>query len=90
MRFCRECEVTRDADLDAVFEKVKTRFGRIDVLVHSVAFANPEDLGGRFLEPVMNSLRLFNPHPNPSPSGRGAFLPFHLRGKGPGDEGSSS
>src|SRR5690606_37651698 len=35
---------------DAVFEKVKERYGRIDILVHSVAFAPREDLGGRFLD----------------------------------------
>ena len=47
--FVEECDVTKDEHLDAIFEKAKQRFGRIDILVHSVAFANPEDLGGRFV-----------------------------------------
>lgn len=48
--FVELCDVSDDAQLDAVFEKVKERYGRIDVLVHSVAFAPREDLGGRFLD----------------------------------------
>jgi enoyl-[acyl-carrier protein] reductase I len=48
--FVEQCDVTSDEQLDAVFAKVKERFGRVDVLVHSVAFANREDLGGRFVD----------------------------------------
>jgi len=48
--FVEPCDVTRDDQLDAVFEKVKERYGKLDVLVHSVAFAPREDLGGRFVD----------------------------------------
>ncbi len=48
--FVEPCDVTNDRDLDVVFEKVRNRYGRLDVLVHSVAFANREDLGGRFTD----------------------------------------
>src|SRR5690606_10893999 len=48
--FVELCNVTDDAQLDAVFAKIKERYGRIDTLVHSVAFANREDLGGRFVD----------------------------------------
>ncbi len=47
--FVEQCDVTRDEDLDAVFAKAKARFGRIDVLVHAVAFANREDLENQFV-----------------------------------------
>jgi enoyl-[acyl-carrier protein] reductase I len=47
--FVEQADVQSDADLDVVFAKVKERYGRIDTLVHCVAFANREDLGGRFL-----------------------------------------
>lgn len=43
-----ECDVQNDAALDHVFEQVAAKYGRIDVLVHSVAFARADDLGGRF------------------------------------------
>ncbi len=34
------CDVSSDADLDAVFDKLKADFGTIDFVVHSVAFAD--------------------------------------------------
>lgn len=48
--FVEECDVTDDAALDAVFEKYKEQYGKLDILVHSVAFAKREDLGGRFVD----------------------------------------
>ncbi len=42
--FVELCDVRDDAQLDAVFAKVKERYGKIDVLVHSVAFADQKDL----------------------------------------------
>ncbi|MBI5671583.1 MAG: enoyl-ACP reductase [Chloroflexi bacterium] len=48
--FVEPCDVTSDEQLDAIFAKVKDRYGRLDTLVHCVAFANREDLGGRFVD----------------------------------------
>ncbi len=48
--FVEECDVQKDEDLDVLFEKVRARYGKIDILVHSVAFAPREDLGGRFVD----------------------------------------
>lgn len=48
--FVEQCDVTQDDQIDAVFEKAAARFGRIDTLVHCVAFANRDDLGGRFID----------------------------------------
>lgn len=48
--FVEICDVTSDEQLDVVFDKARERYGRIDVLVHSVAYANREDLGGRFVD----------------------------------------
>ncbi len=48
--FVEQCDVTNDDELDALFEKFAARYGRLDTLVHSVAFANREDLGGRFVD----------------------------------------
>jgi len=49
-RFVEPCDVSRDEDIDAIFTKVKERWGRLDILIHSVAFANKEDLEGRFVD----------------------------------------
>lgn len=43
------CDVTRDDEIDALFAKVKEEFGRLDILVHCVAFASKDDLAGEFL-----------------------------------------
>ncbi len=48
--FVEECDVASDEQLDAVFAKVQEKYGRIDTLVHCVAFANREDMGGRFVD----------------------------------------
>jgi enoyl-[acyl-carrier protein] reductase I len=56
--FVEQCDVTSDEQLDATFDKIKSRFGKIDVLVHSVAFANREDLGGRFTDISRDGFKL--------------------------------
>ena len=46
-----ECDVQEDADIDRVFSEVGEAFdGQLDVLVHSVAFADARDLEGRFTD----------------------------------------
>ena len=43
-----ECDVSNDEQIASVFEDVVNQFGNLDFLVHSIAFANREDLGGDF------------------------------------------
>ena len=45
-----ECDVTSDASMDAAFAKLKELYGEIDFLVHSVAFANKNELQGSFVD----------------------------------------
>jgi enoyl-[acyl-carrier protein] reductase I len=46
-----ECDVRSDEDVKRVFDEVGSAFGgRLDLLVHSVAFAAAEDLEGRFTD----------------------------------------
>jgi len=52
------CDVTRDDELDAVFGRVGERFGGLDILVHSLAFAQKEDLEGRFIDTSRESFKL--------------------------------
>ena len=44
-----ECDVQNDEQLQAVFSEIDNKFGRLDALVHSVAFAPPAELGGLFV-----------------------------------------
>jgi enoyl-[acyl-carrier protein] reductase I len=42
------CDVTSDAEIDAVFAKVQQEFGGLDFLVHGAAFAPREELSAPF------------------------------------------
>lgn len=44
------CDVTQDAELDAVFQDLEERIGTLYGVVHSLAFAKSEDLGGDFVD----------------------------------------
>jgi enoyl-[acyl-carrier protein] reductase I len=43
------CDVTSQREVDAAFEAVGKKFGRLDFLIHSIAFAPREALEGEFL-----------------------------------------
>jgi enoyl-[acyl-carrier protein] reductase I len=42
-----ECDVSSDASIAAMREQLAAGFGKLDVLVHSIAFVNKEDLAGK-------------------------------------------
>jgi enoyl-[acyl-carrier protein] reductase I len=44
-----ECDVTRDATIDAVAQRLGSEFGSLEMLVHGIAFARKEDLEGAFV-----------------------------------------
>lgn len=52
------CDVTRDADIEAVFQKVRDTFGGLDILVHSIAFANKDELKGEYLQTSREGFRI--------------------------------
>src|SRR5690349_6016880 len=52
-KFVIPCDVQKDDDLDKVFAQIGQEFGKIDFLLHSIAFAPPADLTG----PVYNVSR---------------------------------
>src|SRR5262245_47369164 len=44
------CDVASDEQIASVFETVRSQWGGLDGIVHAVAFANREDLEGRFAD----------------------------------------
>jgi enoyl-[acyl-carrier protein] reductase I len=52
------CDVTIDAEIDTVFQEVDAQFGRLDSLVHSVAFAPREDLENEFVKTSREGFKL--------------------------------
>lgn len=52
------CDVTQDADIDRVFQAVGERFGKLHLLLHSVAFAPKAALEGQFLDTSREAFRI--------------------------------
>ena len=46
--FIAKCDVQSDDEIEALAERVKKEWGKIDFLVHSVAYAQADDLKGPF------------------------------------------
>ncbi len=52
------CDVTKDEDIAAVFKTVAEKFGSLDLLLHSVAFAPRDALEGDFLNTSREAFRV--------------------------------
>ena len=44
------CDVTDDASTDAVFEALRERWGKLDFLVHAIAYSDKEELKGKYID----------------------------------------
>jgi enoyl-[acyl-carrier protein] reductase I len=44
------CDVTKQEEVEETFKRVGAEFGRLDFLIHSIAYAPREALGGEFLD----------------------------------------
>lgn len=42
------CDVAKDEDIDAVFKELEKQWGKLDFLIHSVAFSDKNELRGHF------------------------------------------
>src|SRR6186713_2847688 len=51
------CDVSKDEEIDSFFEKVRGQTDRLDLLLHSVAFAPKEALEGNFLNTTRDAFR---------------------------------
>lgn len=45
-----ECDVTKDEEIVTFFEKIKEKWGTIDFVIHSIAFAERDDLKNPFVQ----------------------------------------
>ncbi len=52
------CDVTKDEEIASVFEAIRAKFGRLHLLLHSVAFAPKEALEGQFVETSREAFRI--------------------------------
>ncbi len=52
------CDVSKDEEIDRLFAQLKERYGKLHILVHSVAFAPPEELRGEFINTTREGFRI--------------------------------
>lgn len=56
--FTFQCDVSDDRQIEDAANLVREKWGSIDILVHSIAFANKEDLCGRFIDTSRDGFEL--------------------------------
>ena len=52
------CNVTDDASIDAVFKTIKERWGKLDFLVHGIAYSDKEQLKGRYIDTTQENFAM--------------------------------
>ncbi len=52
------CDVTKDEDIDRVFAEVGAKFGKLNLMLHSVAFAPKAALEGHFVDTTREAFRV--------------------------------
>ncbi len=56
--FTFPCDICDDAQIESAVQLVTEKWGGVDILVHSIAFANREDLQGRFMDTSRDGFKL--------------------------------
>ena len=52
-----QCDVSVDSEIDALFAALKEKYGKLDILVHAVAYAPATDLRGEFINTSREGFR---------------------------------
>ena len=50
-----ECDVTDDASMDAVFAELEAKWGKIDFILHAIAYSDKEELKGKYVDTTRNN-----------------------------------
>jgi enoyl-[acyl-carrier protein] reductase I len=50
-----DCDVTEPATVDAVFDALKRQWGKLDFVVHAIAFSDKEELTGRYIDTTQDN-----------------------------------
>ncbi len=53
-----QCDVSNDQEIESLFAALKERYGKLDILVHAVAYAPAEDLKGAFINTTREGFRI--------------------------------
>jgi enoyl-[acyl-carrier protein] reductase I len=53
-----QCDVSVDSEIETLFTALKEKYGKLDILVHAVAFAPAADLRGEFIDTSRDGFRV--------------------------------
>jgi enoyl-[acyl-carrier protein] reductase I len=53
-----QCDVSNDSEVDGLFAALKEKYGKLDILVHAVAFAPAAELRGEFINTSRDGFRV--------------------------------
>src|SRR5580658_239309 len=53
-----QCDVSSDQEIETVFSALKEQHGKVDILVHAIAFAPAADLRGEFINTTRDGFRI--------------------------------
>lgn len=50
-----DCDVSKEDDLDSLFETLKKEWGNLDFVVHAIAYSNKDELQGRYVDTSLDN-----------------------------------
>ena len=53
-----QCDVSNDQEIESLFAALKEKYGKIDILVHAIAYAPAEELKGEFISTSREGFRI--------------------------------
>ncbi len=53
-----QCDVSNDQEIETLFAALKEKYGKLDILVHAVAYAPADDLRGEFINTSREGFRI--------------------------------
>ena len=55
--YCLPCDVAIDGQMQAVFDDIKSQWGKLDFVIHSLAYADKEELKGRYVDTSLDNFK---------------------------------
>lgn len=50
-----DCDVSKEGDLDSLFKTLETEWGKLDFIIHAVAYSNKDELQGRYVDTSLDN-----------------------------------
>lgn len=50
-----DCDASKEEDLDKVFAEIEKKWGKLDFIIHAIAYSDKEELKGRYVDTTLNN-----------------------------------